>query len=55
VEGPAEDSLGGGQKGNWELEEPLEGPGPTGRREMQQGGTGLPFHHGRGEAGPSPG
>jgi hypothetical protein len=55
VEGTAEDALGRGQKGNWEMEEPLEGPGPAGGREIQQGGTGLPLYHGRGEASTSPG
>ena len=30
VEGTAEGSLGGGQEGNGEVEEPLEGPRPTG-------------------------
>jgi hypothetical protein len=38
-QGAAEDPLGGGQKRKCEVEEPLEGPGPTGGREMQQGGT----------------
>jgi hypothetical protein len=31
VEGAAEDSLGGGRKGDWEVYEPLECPGTTGR------------------------
>jgi hypothetical protein len=34
VEGAAEDAVGGGQKRDWEMEEPLEGPGPSGGREM---------------------
>jgi hypothetical protein len=55
VEGTAEDALGRGQKGDWKGEEALEGPGPTGGREMQQGGIGLPRHHGRGETGAGPG
>jgi len=51
VEGPAEDSLGGGVEGGWEVEEPVEDPGPPGGREMRAGGTGLPLHHGCGKAG----
>jgi hypothetical protein len=55
VEGAAEDLVGGGQEGDREMEKPLEGPRPTGGREMQQGGTRLPIHHGRRKAGPVPG
>jgi len=51
----AEDALGGGQEGNREEKEPLEGPRPAGGREMQQGGTRLPRHHGCGEEGTGPG
>src|SRR3978361_1508520 len=39
VEGAAEDLVDGGQEGDGAMEEPLEGPGPSGGREMQQGGT----------------
>jgi hypothetical protein len=53
VERPAEDSVDGGQKGNGEVEEPLEGPGHTGRRKMQQGSTRLLLHPGRGETVPA--
>jgi len=30
VEGPAEDTVGGGAEGDWEVEEPVEDPGPPG-------------------------
>jgi len=44
-----------GQEGDREVEEPLEGAGPISGREMQQGGTRLPLHHGCREASPVPG
>ena len=46
MEGPAEDTVGGGAEGYWEMEEPVEDPGPPGGREVWAGGTGLPLHHG---------
>jgi hypothetical protein len=36
------------------MEEPLEDTGPTSGREMQQGSTRLPLHHGCREASPVP-
>jgi len=53
VEGPAEDPVGGGQKGDQEVEGPVEDPGPPGGREVQLGGAGLPIHHGCGKVGAS--
>ena len=55
VEGPTEDPVGRGAEGEWEEEEPVQNPGPPCRREVQPGGTGLPFHHGCGKAGPGRG
>jgi len=51
VEGPAKDTVGGGTEGDWEVEEPVEEPGPSGGREVRAGGTGLPPPYGRGKAG----
>jgi len=51
METAAEDSVGGPEEGNGEVEGPVEGAGLTGRREVQPGGAGLPFDHGRGQAG----
>ena len=45
VEGPAEDPVGGGQKGDQEVEGPVEDPGPPGGQEVRLGGAGLPIHH----------
>jgi hypothetical protein len=39
VEGAAQDLVGGGQERDRTGEELLQGPGPTGGREMKQGGT----------------
>jgi hypothetical protein len=55
VEGTAEDLVGGDQEGDGAMEELLEGPGSSGGREMQQGGTELPSHHGCREVNPGPG
>ena len=46
MEDAAEDSVGGGAEGDWEVEEPVEDPGPFGRWAVQSGGAGLPFVHG---------
>ena len=51
VEGPARNSVGRGAEGDWKVEEPLKGSGPSGRWEMQPAGTRLPLHHGCGKAG----
>jgi len=51
METAAEDFVGGGKEGDGEVEGPVEGAGLTGRREVQPGGAGLPFDHGRGQAG----
>jgi len=51
MEAAAEDPVGRGEEGDREVEGPVEGAGPTGRREVQRGGAGLPFDHGRGQAG----
>jgi len=42
VEGPTEDPLGGSAEGDWEGEEPVEGPGPPSGREVRASGTGPP-------------
>ena len=42
VEGAIEDPVGGGVEGDWQVEEPVDDPGPTGRWAMQSGGAGLP-------------
>ena len=41
MEAAAEDPVGGGEEGDWELEGSVEGAGPTGRREVQPGGAGF--------------
>ena len=46
MKGPTENPLGGGGEGDWEVEEPVEDPGPPGGREVWAGGTKLPLHHG---------
>ena len=51
VEGPTEDPVSGGAEGDWEVEEPVEVPGPPGRREVQPGGTRLPLCRRCGKAG----
>jgi len=51
MEAAAEDPVGGGEEGDGEVEGPVEGAGPTGRREVQPGGAGLPLDHGCGQAG----
>ena len=39
MEAAAEDPVGGGEVGDWEVEGPVEGAGPHGGWEVQQGGT----------------
>jgi len=43
MEAAAEDPVGGGEEGDWEVEGPVEGPvegaRPPGGREVQSGGT----------------
>jgi len=39
VEVAAEDPVGGGEEGDWEVEGSVEGAGPSGGREVQTGGT----------------
>jgi len=51
VEAAGEDSVGGGEERDREVEGQVEGAGPTGRREVQPGGAGHPLDHGRGQAG----
>ena len=51
VEGTAENSVGGCEEGDGEVEEPVEDPGSAGRREMQPGSARLPLHHGCWKAG----
>jgi len=51
MEAAAEDPVGGGEEGDGEVEGPVEGAGPTGRREVQPGGAGLPLDHGCGQVG----
>jgi len=46
VEGPAEDPVGGGAEGNWDVGGPVEDPGPPGRREVHPGDAGLPYFYG---------
>jgi len=53
VEGPTEDSVGGGAEGDWEVEEPMGDPRPPGGREVQLGGAGLPRLYGCGGRVPS--
>jgi hypothetical protein len=55
MEGAAEDLVGGGQEADREVEDSLEDTGPTHGREVQQGGTRLPLHHGCKELTPDPG
>ena len=51
VEAAAKYPVGGGKKGDWEVEGPVEGTGPPGRWEVQPGGTRLPLLYGCGKAG----
>jgi len=51
----AEDSVGGGAKGDWEVEEPVDSPGLAGRREMRTGSAGHPRLHGGEKAGDAAG
>ena len=51
MEGPAEDTVGGGAEGDREVEEPVENPEPPGGREVRAGGVGLPLHHECGKVG----
>ena len=51
VKAAAEDPVGGGEEGDWEVEGPVEGTGPPGRVEVQPGGAGLYRHHGCRQAG----
>ena len=51
VKTAAEDPVGGGAEGDWEVEEPVEDLGPPGGREVQPGSTGLPHFCRCGEAG----
>ena len=50
-EAAAEDPVGGGEEGDWEMEGSAEGAGPTSQREVQSGGVGIPLDHGRGRVG----
>jgi len=49
VEGLAENPVGGGVERDWEVEEPVEDPGPPRRQKMQPSGTRLPLCHGCGK------
>jgi len=49
MEDATENSVGGGKKGDQEVEEQVDGPGPAGRREMCTGSAGLFLLHGRGK------
>jgi len=51
VEDPVEDPVGGGQKGDQEVEGPVEDPEPPGGREVRLGAAEVPIHHGCGKAG----
>jgi len=51
METVAEDSVGGPEKGDGEVEGLVEGVGLTGQWEVQPGGAGLPFDHGHGQVG----
>ena len=53
VERPAEDPVGRGAEGDWEVEGPVEDLEPPGGRVVRAGGTGLPLHHGCGKTGAS--
>jgi len=55
MEGTAEGAVEGGVEGDGESEEPVSDPGPPCQRQVQQGGAGLPIHHGCREAGSGPG
>jgi len=55
VEATAENSVGGGEEGDREVEGPVECAGPHGRWEMQPGGAGQPLHNRCGEVGASGG
>ena len=39
MEAAAEDPVGGGEEGDQEVEGPVEGTGPSGRRDVQPGGA----------------
>jgi len=43
IEDSAEDSVGGGVEGDWEAEEPVDGPRSADLREMCAGGAGPPL------------
>jgi len=45
----AEDPVGGGAEGDWEMEEQVEDPGSLRRSEVQSGSAGLPLLYVRGE------
>ena len=51
AEAAAEDPVGGGEAGDWEVEGPVKGAGPHGGREVQPGGTWLPILDGCGKTG----
>jgi len=51
METAEDDSVGGPDEGDGEVEGPVEGMGLIGRQEVQPGGAGLPFDHGRRQAG----
>jgi len=55
VKGLAEESVGGGEEGDGEVEEPVEDPRPPSGREVWAGSTGPPLHHRYGKAGASRG
>jgi len=55
MEDAAEYSVGGGAKGDQEVEEQVDGPGPAGRWEMWAGSAGLPLLYGCGKAGAAAG
>jgi len=55
MEDATDDSVGGGAKGNWEVEKPVEDPGPTCIWEVRAGGEGLPLRYGYGKAGATSG
>jgi len=54
MEGTAESAVEGGVEQDQEREETVRDPGPSGRRQVQQGSTGLPIYHGGRKAGPAP-
>ena len=53
MEAAAEDPVGGGEERDWGVEGPVEGAGPPGRWEVQQGGAGLSRDYGRGQVVPA--